>query len=209
MSEEKTKEKSQKSPFERVGHSMKMWGVMLGGLAALVGGGTTLAVKGTSAWHEIHANPTATATSSPLSQSTVSAFSPPSPLSTPSSSASSSPVYVPAAAGLSTPLTSGQSEPAGCSEAIATYNTYLAAARAANNDYNLPAVANDFQEMNTLLTSDESLASNTNVRIAIFEVATDANDIAYESGHDEVTAADGALTKLTTDAASLNSACNL
>lgn len=197
MSEDKTNKKLQKSNFERFGLSMKRWGVILTGLAALVGGATTLAVKGAGAWHEIHSKPVANATtSSPSSPLTVAA---------PSSSAS---FYVPPAS-LSTSLPSGRSDPAGCSQAITAINTYLAVANAAGENNNLPALANAFQEMHAALASDQSLAGNTNVEVAIYELATDANNIAYEVRNDELTAASGALTRFKTDVASLDSVCNL
>lgn len=61
--------------------------------------------------------------------------------------------------------------------------------------------------MHTALTSDDSMANNSTVEVAIYELATDANNIAYEAGHDETAVASEALTKFQADVTSLGSAC--
>jgi hypothetical protein len=81
-------------------------------------------------------------------------------------------------------------------------------ANAADENNNLPAVASAYREMNVALASEESLASNENVRLAIYGLETDANDIAYEMGSDQVTLAEGYLPKFRTDENSLQSACS-
>ena len=201
MSKEKPNEKLQKSSFERLGRSMKTWGVVLVGLAALVGGGSTLALKGESAWHDIRPSPTATTMSSPSSPFTETPISSSSPLSSAAS------LDVPSA-GPSTSLVAGQSEPAGCSQAIATIKIYEAAVTAAYDANNYPAYANAYQGMSAALASDESLASNTNVRVAIYELSAYANNIAYEVRNDELTAATEAAAQFSTEYDLLGSACD-